>query len=498
MRMLRWLGLAITLLVLHVTLSVTSGAAQGPGPLLVAMAIQAQAVVAVLLRWRCSRGEAQQLWLLLALAMLLQLFSGAAMLLTEWSGGAVSSAFALLGGWLSGMYMVPCMFLIARTFSRDTPRTVKLLDGLIAICSALLLFLLFKFVVSMPLEMMRAHQRNLIFLADAVNYSLAILALMRMAGATTRMRRHAYFVASVFLWVNALSVSVYNRINPAGLPWWGGVLLVLAFVMVVAVVMRPVPGWVLHYRPSQKLAQVIDGFAPVVLTVGVLALGISLSRMGFGTSMIVSVLSVPVYGLRMAYIHNRDQQRQYMAALSNQRLQKQLAMDPMTGIANRGALDSYLRSVLHDQRSSDPGCAVLMVDVDYFKQYNDSNGHIAGDHCLMRVVDALSSCLLRSGDLIARYGGEEFAIVLPRSTEADALKMAQRLVDAVAKQNLPHPSSLYGKVTVSVGATSGTVGGKEDQAIRLLEAADRTLYEAKRNGRNRCEVAKPPRHGSTD
>lgn len=487
-RMARWLALILTLGVVHVTLSDRAASASASAPWLVALAIQLLAAAAVGTRWRRSPGEAGQLWLLLALAIAMQGLSSACRLLAVLYGGAWAMHLDLLGAVCSGLYMVPIMFMIARSFSNDTPRTVSVLDGLIAICLALLLYALYHLVVSLPPELMRAHLRELVFLSDAVNYSLALLASLRVIGTATRLRRHAYFAASVFLWINAVAVSAYNRLQMDGLPWWAGISMDVAFVTVTVVALRTAPRCLHRCRPSRRMKAIVDGFAPVVLSICVLAVGISVSRLNFGVGMLVSVLSVVIYGLRMAYIQSRDRYRQHKVITRNQSLKHQLGMDPMTGIANRATLDAQLRATLANRRGNPGSCSVLMVDVDYFKQYNDTLGHIAGDHCLLRVVQALQDSLRRPGDLIARYGGEEFAIVLPNSSAKAAAHVGQRLVEAVAGLDLSHPSSPYGRVTVSVGAATCRAGD-ETHVTELLEAADHAMYLAKNHGRNRSVMA---------
>ncbi len=485
MRVWRWFLLAVTLLVAHVTLAVRSGSATAEGPMLLGIALQALAVAAIMTRRRATPGEAGTLWSMLAMAMGLHLASTIMLLSASLVGGTLGFSMVIMGIVLSGLYMVPVMFMVARTFSRDMPRMVRVLDALIAACAVVLLYALMYKVAAMPPERMKAHARELSFLADAVNYSLAALVTMRIVAGITRMRRHAYFAAAVFLWVNAISVSGYNRMSHGGLPWWGGLLLQLAFVVVIPLALMTTPAWLRKLRTSAMTRGVIEGFSPIVLSVSVLALGISVSRLDFGIGMIVSVLSVLFYGMRMAYIQNQDRYRQHMAAMNNQQLQRQLGTDPMTGIANRMTLDVHLRQVLQSRKRSGGSCSVLMVDVDFFKQYNDHFGHIAGDECLVRVVDALRASLWRGGDLIARYGGEEFAVVLPDSSLHAAEIVGQRLVDAVSALKMPHPKSRFGCVTVSVGvATCSTCGPEE--AVNLLESADRGLYLAKHEGRNRC------------
>lgn len=130
-----------------------------------------------------------------------------------------------------------------------------------------------------------------------------------------------------------------------------------------------------------------------------------------------------------------------------------------------------------------------MIDVDFFKRYNDRYGHQAGDACLQAVARAVQQALLRGTDLVARYGGEELAVILP-DTDADGIRVvAERVVAAVAALGLPHAESdAAPQVTVSVGAVSA-VPDQRDTGAQLLASADAALYRAKAAGRNRWVMA---------
>jgi diguanylate cyclase (GGDEF)-like protein len=161
-------------------------------------------------------------------------------------------------------------------------------------------------------------------------------------------------------------------------------------------------------------------------------------------------------------------------------------IDALTQIANRRRFDEYLASEWsHHGRMQQP-LSVMICDVDHFKLYNDFYGHLAGDKCLKRVADAINACV-RPGDLVARYGGEEFAIVLPRIHGEAARRIAERVRATVESAGLPHAwSPVSDRVTLSAGVASRTPpreGGNDGQA--LIEDADRSLYAAKRSGRNR-------------
>jgi diguanylate cyclase (GGDEF)-like protein len=130
-----------------------------------------------------------------------------------------------------------------------------------------------------------------------------------------------------------------------------------------------------------------------------------------------------------------------------------------------------------------------MLDIDYFKDFNDTNGHLAGDERLRQVAQALARTLGRAGDLVARYGGEEFVVLLPGMGAADAKALAERLRLSVEGLGLSHNASPVARVvTLSVGVATAVAEEGTSPAL-LLASADEALYRAKREGRNRVEQA---------
>jgi diguanylate cyclase (GGDEF)-like protein len=126
-----------------------------------------------------------------------------------------------------------------------------------------------------------------------------------------------------------------------------------------------------------------------------------------------------------------------------------------------------------------------MIDIDYFKKYNDAYGHDAGDDCLREVASALSQCVIRDGDFVARYGGEEFAAVLPNTDKDGAQVVAEKMLEKVRGLNIPHKTSdIAGYVTVSIGGTTGAINHYH-HGSEYIKSADKALYESKKNGRNR-------------
>lgn len=171
---------------------------------------------------------------------------------------------------------------------------------------------------------------------------------------------------------------------------------------------------------------------------------------------------------------------------ANERLQHLAASDALTGIANRREFTRRLRLAWDDHAARNASLAVLLIDVDDFKAYNDSYGHLGGDAALATLAAALAASLRSSDDLAARYGGEEFAILLPDCDTDAAFALARQLVDDVQRLALPHRASgVADVVTVSIGAASQhpAQGGNPDT---LLHAADAALYRAKAEGRNQA------------
>jgi diguanylate cyclase (GGDEF)-like protein len=171
---------------------------------------------------------------------------------------------------------------------------------------------------------------------------------------------------------------------------------------------------------------------------------------------------------------------------ANRQLQRLSVVDTVTGIANRRCFDQTLDRVWRSATRHKYEVALIMIDIDFFKNYNDSLGHPAGDDCLRRVAQALADALMRPDDFLARYGGEEFAVVLPQTGVPGALVVAERLRFCIESLGLAHPASSVARhVTISQGVAS-TVPVPAVPSSNLVSIADQALYEAKRSGRNRA------------
>lgn len=160
--------------------------------------------------------------------------------------------------------------------------------------------------------------------------------------------------------------------------------------------------------------------------------------------------------------------------------------DPLTNIANRRMFDRIMDVEWAKARATGEPLSLVMVDIDFFKQYNDRYGHPQGDACLKEVASVLDDGAARAQDLCARLGGEEFALVLPATDETAALAVADRCMRALARAALAHAgSTVADAVTCSMGVATIVPGGNEEPA-RLIDLADTRLYQAKNTGRNRA------------
>lgn len=169
-------------------------------------------------------------------------------------------------------------------------------------------------------------------------------------------------------------------------------------------------------------------------------------------------------------------------------LQKELEelsfKDSLTGVANRHMFDSILNIEWLNARRNGQPLSLIMIDIDYFKQYNDHYGHVLGGACLKRLSTILSGAASRAHDTFARYGGEEFMLILPETDAASAKKIAERCHKLIFKAQIAHAMSQVSQLlTISIGVAT-TVPAHKDEPVSLIEEVDKRLYQAKQKGRN--------------
>ncbi|MGK5006198.1 sensor domain-containing diguanylate cyclase [Janthinobacterium sp. LB2P70] len=216
------------------------------------------------------------------------------------------------------------------------------------------------------------------------------------------------------------------------------------------------------------------------------------------------VLLISILGYRMVkQINLRSQaEKKLMLAsieleLINETLSRLANQDGLTGLANRRHFDESLMGEFNRAQRGETSIGLVMIDVDFFKQYNDIYGHVAGDECLRKIGKMVGYSIRRPGDLAARYGGEEMVVLLPGTDLSGALAVAESIRSAVQSLEIVHSGNPFGVVTVSIGVESFAPIRLESKPVQLVEAADKALYKAKASGRNQVCFASRYTEGDT-
>lgn len=193
-----------------------------------------------------------------------------------------------------------------------------------------------------------------------------------------------------------------------------------------------------------------------------------------------------------AYIHHKQRDEAFLALLESQKklneanksLEALSSLDGLTGIANRRQFENRIQQEWQRATRNATPLSLLMIDIDFFKNYNDTYGHQGGDFCLKEIANLIKEAEKRSTDIAARYGGEEFALVLPETNREGAMDIALNLLAQVQNRNIPHCNSAAAdRVTISIGVATRIPERGTDYDL-LIKDADDALYEAKNSGRN--------------
>lgn len=265
------------------------------------------------------------------------------------------------------------------------------------------------------------------------------------------------------------------------------------FDLVIMDVIMPVMD---GYEAAQEIRKQEDDWVPIIFLSGRtdpddIAAGIEAG----GDDYLTKPVDETILAAKMSAMKRIAAMRHRLISVSNDlenandELQKLANADGLTGLANRRIIDEYLdKETARSIRSEQP-IAVIMIDIDNFKLYNDTYGHLAGDSCLKKVSKVLKNSVRRPEDLVGRYGGEEFCVVLPNTDMTGASFVAERIRSDVEELNIPHAKSTVGSVvTLSVGI-SNRVPGSKSTATQLLSDADKALYKAKSAGKNQVAQA---------
>jgi diguanylate cyclase (GGDEF)-like protein len=205
----------------------------------------------------------------------------------------------------------------------------------------------------------------------------------------------------------------------------------------------------------------------------------------------LAMVAANLFGASVVYMHEKTSRMRFLEACL---LHEMVARDGLTGIQNRRMFDQHIQRIWQQAVREQERVAVLLADIDCFKDYNDRYGHQAGDECLRAVAVSLSQCARRPLDFVARYGGEEFAVVLYEASREYVAEVLTRIQRSVAELNIPHEASrVASRLTVSIGAAFILPSGNRTHD-GLIQLADEALYSAKEQGRNRVVVMEAEYH----
>jgi diguanylate cyclase (GGDEF)-like protein len=205
----------------------------------------------------------------------------------------------------------------------------------------------------------------------------------------------------------------------------------------------------------------------------------------------LALVAANLFCASVVYLHEKTSRMRFLEACL---LREMVARDGLTGIQNRRMFDQHILRVWQQSVRAEQRVALLLVDIDCFKDYNDRYGHQAGDECLRAVAVTLSQCARRPLDFVARYGGEEFAVVLYEASREYVAEVLTRIQRSIAELNIPHEASLVAsRLTVSIGAAFILPSSSRTHE-GLIQLADEALYSAKEQGRNRVVVMEAEYH----
>lgn len=447
-------------------------------PVSYAFLIGAPLLAALACAWRGRRSASIVGWYAMALGMGLWA-AGMALNMYQEVGRGNADATPGLSMLLYVLYGVPLTFAMAHP--RHEPWYLSLIDALLALLLGYLFFV-YTFSFATLNDAGEEGIEHLRLMFDVENIFIAGFAMLCWRASEDASRRVFFRTLCAFAWVY-LGVAAYiNHVDTGGS--YGGrvdLLIDVPFLLLAVMALRPSRRG--DVRVPRTLVMAVRAGSPLILAVSLMVVSALMVRDHPYLAVAGFVLATLGSGLRSVLMQMHSFARQdQLDALSR--------IDSLTGLANRRQFDQRLRDAWERARRSGQGIALLMVDIDCFKDFNDRYGHPAGDQCLRLVAATLAGCAVRSTDLVARYGGEEFAVVVASSPLDGAPALAERMRHAVEQLQLP--SAEAGRpVTISIGVGTMRVVLDADPA-ELLAAADTALYAAKRGGRNRVDVGGEP------
>lgn len=369
----------------------------------------------------------------------------------------------------------------------DRPRWLFLIiDSLQTLLGAFLGFIVIFGAVPFSSEhVVPLSDAAMLLIYDAENGFMALLAFLRLFSGDGSPERRKFDVAIfIFTFTFGSLGSVYDHISPAyASPM--DVMLDPAFFLVAVVTTLPLRTRERADRSATSVFAFLNTVGPAILTAAVLLVAVWIAKQRPLPGFIGIVATVSIFALRVSLLQARYILTQQHLGRTRSRLEILALEDSLTGVGNRRAFDTALGALWGAAERSNSPLAVLLIDVDFFKAYNDRHGHLTGDICLVAIATEIKAATQHGSGITARYGGEEFAVLLPNTSGPSARATAQAIREAIAALRLRSDGGASAPITVSIGVATSR-GAANTRALML--AADDALYRAKRKGRDRVEV----------
>ncbi|WP_158884491.1 GGDEF domain-containing protein [Rhodanobacter sp. L36] len=478
--------LAAGLIALH--LLAVSQRRLDPMALSYGMQVLAPLIAAAVAWWtgRDPHGQLHTRWRLLALAFLLWAVGiGASMCIDVYRTACLvrpgfdTAAYVLYG--------VPLLLVLTTSPSEWASPLIRWIDAaMVVVLTALILVNALLFAGLMGLNADEALAGN-ISMYDAENLLLLLFASIRLLASTDGSSRLLYGALAIYTGLYFVAAWYYNHHVVATLHFDTGtrydVVVDLPFLAFALVALAFDSNGPLSLSVTPRLARFAAAVPSFFLTITVVVIATLTAQYAFRFGISCTILAILGYGIRstLQQVHHVGATR---SAERDRDVMAELAWrDALSGIGNRRAFDAALHLEWARARRTGQNLGLLMIDIDHFKAINDLSGHVAGDDVIRAVGKSLEVSINLSNAVLARYGGEEFACLLPDTSSTEARVIAERMRATVEGPSITHPTSTEGKVTVSIGVASLSVG--DDVSVSaLVQTADHALYKAKTTGRN--------------
>jgi len=363
----------------------------------------------------------------------------------------------------------------------------KLVDAVLMFLLAFMYYVGSDNLLDLHGELSASRDRSMSFADDMLNGFLCLAYAARMITAVSAQEKRFFKVVFNFLLIYAVCEALRNSIHSSDhaaqtMQIVGQSLATIPFTSLMCMLHANRAPLSALPDPSPFLRRISSSIGPAVLLAAIFALSVGMTERHGVLSIWVVAIAIAVYIVRTiqiqyGYVKTKDELAEAIDALERVSL-----TDATTHIPNRRAFDRTFEDLSASVVRDDKDLGVLMIDIDYFKRYNDHYGHQAGDECLRTVARLLAGALHAQSAFLARYGGEEFVVLLPGMSEEGVGLVAQDLNQAVAEAQLPHAEGVAGRVTVSIGVAYR----RPCEICRdlWLRRADEALYVAKQVGRN--------------